>query len=161
MIDGILIALLAVSAIWTVMTLRLLRSGVGLALTSALLAIVLYRLSAPTAAVFELSVCAGLIPVIFITTIGFTRRMTGQDMGKLRREGLKRFWLLPFLVIAVTLPLLLSEPKLDIVIPQIQGNDVRVVLWMQRHLDLLGQMMLLLVGALGVAVFFKRKEGEQ
>jgi ethanolamine transporter EutH len=37
----------------------------------------------------------------------------------------------------------------------ITGEGVREVLWNQRHLDLLGQIAVLLAGAFGVVVLFK------
>jgi len=35
--------------------------------------------------------------------------------------------------------------------------DVRDVLWHIRHLDVVGQVLILLVGSFGVSLFFKEK----
>lgn len=156
MTDLILIILLAAAVLWTVMTSRLLRSGVGLAVVSALLAILLYRLTAPTAAVFELSVCAGLIPVVFVTTISFTRRLKCEEVKAARLTGLTRYWYLPFVMGIAIVPLFLFAPQLDFPLPAAgEAVDVRQMLWGVRHLDLFGQVAVLLAGALAVAVFFK------
>ena len=74
------------------MTVRLIRSIVGLALTSAILSVVMYRLHSPLAAVFELSVCSGLISVIFVTTVSFTQRMSKEDLLIRRKERFLKYW---------------------------------------------------------------------
>ena len=155
-LDVIMIAAVVIAAFWTVTTTRILRAGIGLAVTSALLAIVLFRLGARMAALFELSVCAGLIPVIFITTISFTRRMRPEDVSRARREGLRRYWYLPFFMGLAAIPIALTVPGFDFPLPvQAAAADVRSVLWGVRHLDLLGQLAVLLAGAFAVVVFFK------
>ena len=68
-LEILILILLVVAALWTVMTRSLLRSAIGLALTSAILTLAIFRMNASLAAVFELSVCAGLIPVLFISVI--------------------------------------------------------------------------------------------
>jgi uncharacterized MnhB-related membrane protein len=57
----ILVTTMVIAAVYTVMVTRLLHSAIGLGLTSALLAILIFVLACPIAGVFELSVCAGLI----------------------------------------------------------------------------------------------------
>lgn len=138
------------------MTIRLVHSVVGLALTSAILAAIVYRLNSPLAAVFELSVCSGLISVIFITTISFTQRISKERFIVRRRERLLRFLYLPFIIIIVGLLLVryLKIPQFSLPLPA-QVTDVRLVLWNMRHLDLLGQAIIIIAGVFGVVVFFK------
>lgn len=151
----LLIALL-LSALWTVMTIRLLRAVVGLALTSAILSILMFSLNSPLAAVFELSVCAGLILVIFITTISFTQRITHDRLLIRKKERFAKFWALPLIIIAVGILLIQLKVVLGINLPEpLAEHDVRKVLWNIRHLDLLGQIVLLLAGAFGVVILFK------
>jgi len=138
------------------MTIRLVHSVVGLALTSAILAVIMYRLNSPLAAVFELSVCSGLISVIFITTVSFTQRISKERFIVRRRERLLRFLYLPFIIIIVGLLLVryLKIPQFSL--PCLaQVTDVRLVLWNMRHLDLLGQAIIIIAGVFGVVVFFK------
>ena len=155
-LDLILLSALLFSVMWTVMTVRLLRSVVGLGLTSAILAVIIYRLSSPLAAVFELSVCSGLISVIFITTVSFTQRISKETFLIRRRERLLRFLYLPFIIIAAGLLLVkyLKIPQFVTPLPA-QITDVRLVLWEMRHLDLLGQVIILIAGVFGVVIFFK------
>ncbi|MCX5712508.1 MAG: hypothetical protein NTY47_05495 [Candidatus Omnitrophica bacterium] len=159
MINTLLLLILLAAALWTVMTTRLLRSVVGLAMTSAILSIIIFRLNSPMAAVFELSVCAGLIPVIFITTISFTQRIAKSQIQERRRERLTRFFLLPVIVVAAGLALLrwLKIPALMLPAAD-RAADVRMLLWNTRHLDLLGQTVILLAGAFAVVILFKESK---
>ena len=138
------------------MTVRLVHSVVGLALTSAILSAIMYRLNSPLAAVFELSVCSGLISVIFITTVSFTQRINKERFLIRRRERLLRFLYLPFIIIVVGLLLVryLKIPQFVVLEPT-GVTDVRLVLWSVRHLDLLGQAIILIAGVFGVVIFFK------
>jgi NADH-quinone oxidoreductase subunit J len=156
-LELILLGLMLAAAVWTVMTVRLLLSVIGLALVSALVSILMFRLGAPYAAVFELSVCAGLISVIFFVAVSFTKRLTDEDVRTLRKERIRKTVWLPLLLIGLGLMMAktLTPPLLD---APIQGQaDVRPVLWGLRHLDLFGQIIVLLAGAFGVVIFFKEK----
>ncbi|MFA5085344.1 MAG: hypothetical protein WC482_03165, partial [Candidatus Omnitrophota bacterium] len=75
-IDMILLTAMVVAASWTVMTRSLLKSTIGLALTSAIITIIMFRLGSPLAAVFELSVCTGLITAVFVSTISLVKPLT-------------------------------------------------------------------------------------
>jgi len=70
--DGFVIAGLIVIAICAVLAVHLrdiLRAAIALAVLSVVLAAIFFRLGAPYAGAFELSVCAGLITVLFIAAI--------------------------------------------------------------------------------------------
>ncbi|MDD4954202.1 MAG: hypothetical protein PHG40_04775 [Candidatus Omnitrophica bacterium] len=147
---------LVLAVLWTVMTIRLIRSIIGLALTSVILSIIMFRLDSPLAAVFELSVCAGLIPVIFITTVSFTQRISKERLRVRRKERLAKFFYLPFIIVAAGLALsqYLKIPQFSLP-PVAAGTDTRRLLWEVRHLDLMGQILILLAGAFGVVILFK------
>ena len=49
---------------------NLIKSTISLGIASALIAIVFYILEAPIAAIFELSVCAGLVTILLLSAIG-------------------------------------------------------------------------------------------
>src|SRR5579862_8909842 len=104
-LDIVLVTGLVLAALATVSSVRLLRSVIGLAATSVLLTVIMFRLGSPLAAVFELSVCAGLIPAIFISTIGLTGRVAPEELAALRREKIKRYWALPVLLVVAVLVL--------------------------------------------------------
>jgi NADH-quinone oxidoreductase subunit J len=155
-INIILIAGLVMAAVWTVMTTRLLRSVIGLAVTSVILTIIMFKLDSPLAAVFELSVCAGLISAIFISCIGLTQRLTEEQLAVRRKERLPKFWLLPIILLLVGVALYQLHIPVDFHLQAAPTeNDVRNIMWNLRHLDLLGQIVILLAGAFGVVALFK------
>ncbi len=162
-VNAALCMLMTAAAIWTVVTVRLLRAAIGLALTSALLTIVMYRFGSPLAAAFELSVCAGLISVIFVSAITLTSRLSSDRLNQRESEVLRRFWFLPLLVIIAGV--ILYKTSIPIEIIAFEGktaaqDDVRSIIWNTRHLDLIGQIAILLAGAIGVVLLFKeRKHG--
>ncbi len=161
-LDVTLIVALVLAALATVLSVRLIRSVIGLAVTSVLLTVLMFRLNSPLAAVFELSVCAGLIPAIFISTIGLTGRTAPQDLSALRRAKIKRYWLLPVLLIIAVVALTQVAVPRDVPEHKVAtgDTDVRHVLWDHRQIDLVGQIVVLLAGALGVVVLVKERKNE-
>jgi NADH-quinone oxidoreductase subunit J len=155
-INIILIAGLVIAGVWTVMTARLLRSVIGLAATSVILTIIMFQLDSPLAAVFELSVCAGLISAIFISSIGLTQRLTAEQLAVRRKERLPKFLLLPIILVLAGVALYQLHIPIDFHLQTAPTeNDVRNIIWNLRHLDLLGQIVILLAGAFGVVALFK------
>ena len=57
---------------------ELVKATIALGISSALLAAVFYLLNAPYAAVFELSVAAGLITILLLSSIGMIEKETKQ-----------------------------------------------------------------------------------
>lgn len=160
-LDVLLVVLLVLTAMATVMTARLLRSVIGLAATSAVLAVILFRLQSPMAAVFELSVCAGLIPAVFLSAISMTARLSPEGLALRQREKLKQYWALPVLLLLATAVVTQVQlPALPALPAVASAEDVRTVLWNVRQLDLLGQIVVLLGGAFGVVVLVKEYKRE-
>ena len=157
-LNTVLLFTLLAAALWTVMTRSLIRSAMGLALTSIVLTILMYRLRSPMAAVFELSVCAGLISVLFVSTISLTQPLSQLDVIKHMRERMARFWFLPCLLIALAVGVCLMNIKPAVQLPAPDKvQDVRIVLWQLRSVDVLGQIIILLAGVFGVVIFFKER----
>ena len=152
----VMLTIVCAAALWTVMTRSLLRAGIGLALTSAVLAVVIFRLGSPLAAVFELSVCAGLISVLFISTISLTEPLTPQEVMQHMKERFSRFWILPVVVIAGgVLLFLVKPPRLGALPGHETEHDVRTIMWNLRQIDLVGQIIILLAGVFGVVILFR------
>jgi len=159
-LNSVLVAAVVIAGVYTVMTSRLLHSAIGLAIASAILAIVIFKLNSPLAAVFELSVCAGLISAIFISTISLTGRVTPEELSIRDKERFSRFGILPVLIILVLVALTITRGYIPITLnlpaPPVE-NNVQVILWGSRFLDLFGQIVVLLAGAFGVVTFFREK----
>jgi NADH-quinone oxidoreductase subunit J len=158
-----LLILMIVAALGTVMSRSLLKSAMGLAVISALIAILMARLNAPLAAVFELSVCTGLITVIFLSTIGLTKPLSHQQIIAMSKDKLKRYIYLPILVVVIGFLCwgLFNVPLNIKPTAGVAGMDVREVLWNLRHLDLFGQIIILLAGSFGVVILFKELKIER
>jgi NADH-quinone oxidoreductase subunit J len=108
------------------------------------------------AGVFELSVCAGLISVVFISTISLTQPLTKAEVIKHMKDRLERFMYLPFLIIiaGVGLSLLKVNFNFQLPSPEIE-TDARKVLWSLRELDLLAQVVIIMAGIFGVLILFR------
>ena len=159
-IDTTLLIATTIAAVWTVMGRSLLKATIGLAVTSTLISIIIFRLNSPLAAVFELSVCTGLITAIFVSTISLTKPLTHKEILQVSKDRAKRYCYLPIILIVIGVALVLIKVKQDfmpIPLPPAQ-EDVRTVLWNFRRLDLLGQVIILIAGALGVVTLFEERK---
>ncbi len=157
----IVLVLMVLAALWASLTTLLLRATIGLALTSAMLAVVMYSLGAVFAAVLELSVCAGLISVVFVSVISLTQRRPFKDYVTRRLSRMSRFWPLPLVLIAVGVALTFVHSPVQFVLPLPNGDgDVRTVMWTVRQMDLFGQILILLAGVFGVLVFFRKEASD-
>lgn len=159
-LDTTLLIAATIAALWTVMGRSLLKATIGLAVTSALISIIIFRLNSPLAAVFELSVCTGLITAIFVSTISLTKPLTNKEILQASKDRAKRYGYLPIILVVIGLALVLVKVKQDFMIiptPPAQ-EDVRTVLWNFRRLDLLGQVIILIAGALGVVTLFDERK---
>jgi len=158
----IILIILIIAALWAAMTRSLLRAAIGLALMSIVLTVLMFRLNSGLAAVFELSVCAGLIPVLFVSTISLTHPLTKEEVLQHMKDRIRRFWYLPFIIVVVGIALSLITVKLNIKLPAPEiEKDVRAVLWNQRPLYLAGQIIILLVGAFSVVILFKEARKDE
>jgi NADH-quinone oxidoreductase subunit J len=156
--DILILIFLVIAALATVMTRSLLRSAIGLALTSAILTIFMFRLGAPLAGVFELSVCTGLISVLFISTISLTEPLTPEQTLLHMKDRLQRFWYLPVICVVLGVALCFVHPPISVNTPPAEvETDVRNIMWNLRQIDLLGQIIILLAGAFGVVILLKER----
>lgn len=156
----ILLALLVVAAVFAVMIRNLLKAAIALAATSVVLTIIMFILGSPLAAVFELSVCAGLITAIFVSAISLTKPGTREELKAKRKARLKRFIYLPILVVLLAAGLILAWPSLQLNIAGVASGNLSVqsAIWDIRQLDILGQIIIILAGVFGVVVLFKGRE---
>ena len=162
-INTLLLGAMLVAALWTVMGRSLLKATIGLAVTSAIITILMFRLNSPMAAVFELSVCTGLMTVIFVSTISLTKPLTHKEIVELSKERHKRFGYLPLIMILTSVILTLIKIKNNIIVPPVTDavTDVRHVMWNMRQLDMLGQIIMIIIGALGVVILFEERRKDE
>ena len=157
----ILLVIMTLAAMWAVMARSLLKAAIGLAITSVMITILMFRLDSPLAAVFELSVCVGLITVVFISTISLTKPLTHKEIVELSKDRLKRFWYLPVIMILAGAGLMMLKLPNCIAAPKtLDTSNVQTLLWNQRQMDLFGQILIMLAGAIGVVILFVEEEKE-
>lgn len=153
------LAVMLIAAVATAMVRSRLRSAICLAITSIALSVTLFVLHAPWAALFELSVCAGLVTVIFASTISMTR----EDRKSKARvtEFNIRFAPLPFILLLAGVVLIavvvMSGFDINTVATDttVAVSDFKEVFWNTRQADILGQIIIILAGAFAVAILFK------
>ncbi|MBN2452904.1 MAG: hypothetical protein JXB40_01410 [Candidatus Omnitrophica bacterium] len=162
-IDTILLFTMVAAALWTVMGRSLLKATIGLAITSAIISILMFRLNSPLAAVFELSVCTGLITVVFVSTISLTKPLTHKEIVELSKERHKRFGYLPIIIIVTAIVLTLIKIRNNVAVAPGADitADVRQVMWNIRHLDMFGQILIIIAGALGVVILFEERKRDE
>lgn len=135
----------------------LVRAALSLAFMSALLAVLLYRLDSPYAAVFELSVVAGLITVLFVSTIALTRE----------NEEMTSSWPLYVFVLGLLLFGLIDLSVMKALfgaVPLPEGNVAKSfgdTLWGVRALDMVGQIAVIFGGVFGVLALLRDTEKDK
>ena len=158
---GAVLVLLALTALWTIQT-TILRAAIGLAATSALVSVVVFQMGAPLAAVFELSVCAGLITVVFAATIHMTRPLDEEGEARCEVRRQRRFSPLVLLVAGFGGLLWASGYALEVTAPvAVAAESSRDLLWSLRRLDVVGQLVILFVGVFGVVILFKERDEQE
>lgn len=159
----ILLFLLVVAAVAAVMVRDLLKATIALAVMSVVLTIILYLMKSPLAAVFELSVCAGLITVVFISAISLTKAHSREEVVEKVKERRQRFIHLPFLLVALGIVLWFALSSLDLnwlVCSASSTITFQETLWNTRQLEVLGQIIIVLAGVFGVIVLFKERDSK-
>ncbi len=156
----ILLGLLVVSAVLTAMIKNTLKAVIALALASAILTVIMFMMKAPLAAVFELSVCAGLVTAIFVSTISLTDSPDPDEQQVMReKKRLTRYIFLPIIIIIVAGILLIAQPALNFsfAAPPAVQSTVQDTIWHTRNLDIAGQIIVILAGVFGVVILFKER----
>lgn len=152
-------ALMLVFGVYAVMSRSVLRSAIGLAFCSAALAMVFYNMGEQLVAMFELSVCSGLVTVVFIAGISLSRSPKQELMKEY--DDKKRNMGLPILLIVAGAVMLLiavfvGSEGLDMAI--IDDSGVKQTLWQERQADIWGQMAAILCGGVAITVLFREEK---
>lgn len=149
MFYALLIAVTLVFAVQAIRATRLLHSALWLAGVSAFLAFIFYLLGAQQVAAIELSVGAGLVTVLFVFAIS----LAGEDL-RMESQLVPRPIVWGLLVSAL---LLLGTLVMGSVLLTGNGSEavvseeaLPIVIWQQRDLDVLVQIILIFSGILGL-----------
>jgi uncharacterized MnhB-related membrane protein len=134
-----------VCAVLAIGSKRLLVSAIWLAVTSALVALMMYLLGAAQLAVIELSVGAGLVTVLFV----FAINISGEEPLNLLPVMPKPLaWGLVLIAVGLTVYMIVlgNGFSLSLTLP----SEAPAILWNDRYLDILLQISLIFCGVLGV-----------
>ncbi|MDR3577489.1 MAG: DUF4040 domain-containing protein [Anaerolineaceae bacterium] len=145
MAEILIVAGILVCSVMAFKANRLLVSALWLAGSSALVALMIYLLGAPEVAVIELSVGAGLVTILFV----FAINIAGEEAVSVKALLPKPLaWGL--VVLAVALLGWLCLPGLAGVLPALGVRTFTEVMWGDRSLDAMLQVVLIFAGVLGV-----------
>lgn len=144
MIYILLTAFTVLFAFLAIQAKRLLSSALWLAVASGLLAVLFYVMGAQLVAVLELSIGAGLVTVLFVFAIGIAGE-EGINLHSLVPKSLAGgiTIIMFFLLGWILLPVKAAQPS------QLEPS-ISVVLWEQRSLDVLLQIVIIFSGVLGL-----------
>lgn len=156
--QGLIYLIILSSAIMAVMAKKLLNSAIMLAVMSIAVSLLLFSYNAPWAGVFELSVCAGLITVLFISAVSMMKK---EDTAL--KENRVKYVILPFLVLIVIIPsALYIMPYFEYMTNYAKYSSYNPklgeIIWNYRGVDLIGQITLLACIVFVIkSIFFKRR----
>jgi NADH:ubiquinone oxidoreductase subunit 6 (subunit J) len=144
MIYALLTAFTVLFAFLAIRAKRLLSSALWLAVASSLLAVIFYFMGAQLIAVFELSIGAGLVTVLFVFAIS----IAGEEEGDWRSLVPKSLAFGATLSMSLLLGwFLLPASNAQ---PQILEPSISDVIWEQRSLDVLLQIAIIFSGVIGL-----------
>ena len=142
---------------------KLLNSAIMLAAVSIGISLLLFAYSAPLAGAFELSVCAGLITVLFISAISLVK-----DSEDTTKEKQVKFYIFPVIlsIIAIISSIIIPsyfERLLNYVtlLPNPPEEKIGDIIWSRRSIDIIAQVILIAAGIFAVKhifSYFKKRE---
>jgi uncharacterized MnhB-related membrane protein len=145
MISILIVAAILVCAIEALVSERLLICSLWLAGCSALVALLIYMMGAPEVAVIELSVGAGLVTVLFV----FAINIAGDDPMS-TKAVIPTPIAVSMIAIAVLALGFFSLPNLNVPFLSQIAKSFFTVVWVDRSLDLLMQLIFVFAGVLGI-----------
>lgn len=158
-IQIILLCGLVIFSALAILLKDLIKAALSLAVASLLLGIIFFRLAAPYAAVFEISVVAGLITVLFILTIALTKKGDEVTEARLVKLAFPVFLILFLVIDGLVMKSLLQ--KIPALPAGPEAGTFGEVLWKQRTFDLVAQIGVILAGVLAVLALFRKKEEDK
>lgn len=137
----------------------LLKAAISLAGASIFLAMIFFEMGATYAGVFEISVVAGLITVLFISTISLTIKEEETKTNKRMRL------LFPLVLIGFVLIDLLVMSQYLVELTSLAGlaetGTFGQIFWGGRTFDLVAQIAIILAGVFCVLALFRKRSGDE
>ncbi|HOL92074.1 MAG TPA: hypothetical protein PK767_01320 [Clostridiales bacterium] len=155
------LGLMLIFGVMAVMFHSMTKSAIALAAASAALGAIMYETGAIWSALLEISVCSGLVAVIFISAISLSN-MDKKELEKVY-EDKKRMSLLPVVLILSGAVLVIAALSAGVSLPHADASakaagDLREILWNNRQADIWGQIIVMITGAAAVSVLFRESD---
>ncbi len=155
-LDIVLLSGLVLASALAVLAKDLIKAAIALAVSSLFLGLVFFRMKAAYAGVFEISVVAGLITVLFILTIALTRTDGEVKESKAAVRIFPVFFIALIAVDALVMKGLTA--KIAALPAAAESGTFGDVLWKQRTFDLIGQLAVILSGVFAVLALFRKRD---
>jgi uncharacterized MnhB-related membrane protein len=152
--DYLLLVIAAIFCAYQVVrSQRLLNVSLWLAVTSAVVALIIYMLGAPEVAVIELSVGAGLVTVLFVFAFSIVGELT-VDMTTLLPRA--QVWALVLMV-----SFALGWLVMPLAVEKVPASELSFAstLWRERGLDVIAQIVLIFCGVMGLIGLLSSRKG--
>lgn len=147
--------------VMAVMFRSMIKSAIALAAASVMLGIIMYELNSVWSALFEVSVCSGLVTVIFISAISLSntdkKDVEKQYMDKKRMKYLPVIMIVSGIILTVVAMVIGFSPVSPAPAAEVADN-FREILWNHRQADIWGQIIVVLTGSVSVVVLFRESE---
>ena len=131
-------------AIFAILAKRLVASALWLTTLSALLSVLIYMMGASQIAVIELSVGAGLVTILLVFVVGIVGEEATAERPLIPRFVSWGFGLAALILLGLlTVPLVAAPPSASV-------SSLASLLWYDRSLDVLLQVLLIFCGVMGV-----------
>ncbi|MDD8030434.1 MAG: NADH-quinone oxidoreductase subunit J [Acidobacteriota bacterium] len=158
-IQIILLCGLIIFSVLAILLKDLIKAALSLAVASLFLGIIFFLLAAPYAGVFEISVVAGLITVLFVLTIALTKKDGEVKESRIVHLAFPIFFILFIVIDGLVMKSLLQKIPVLPIGPE--AGTFGEVLWKQRTFDLVAQIGIILAGVLAVLALFRKKEEDK
>jgi NADH:ubiquinone oxidoreductase subunit 6 (subunit J) len=155
----LLLSGLVLFSVLAILSKDLIKSAISLAVASLLLGIIFFRMSAPYAGVFEISVVAGLITVLFMLTIALTKAEGDVRESRVVKLAFPLFFVIFILIDVLVMKSLLQ--KIPALPETVEKGTFGDVLWKQRTFDLVGQLAVILAGVFSVLALFRKRDKDE
>lgn len=151
--------IIVLSAMFSVIAKKILNSVIMLAVLSIGVSILLFVYNAPWAAVFELSVCAGLITVLFISAVSLIKHDEDEIKENRAKYIIFPLVLAGFIILCVTfVPEYFLKIEKFSYFNKVEERKLGELIWLYRGVDIIGQITLLAASVFVIKHIFRKTE---
>lgn len=149
--------LILTSAVMAVVSKKLINSAIMLGILSIGISILLFSYNAPWAGVFELSVCAGLITVLFISAVNLIKHSEDEVKENRVKYTIFPLILLGFIIVSsIFIPDFFSKLEPFSKFNAQKEEKIGTLIWVYRDIDIIAQITLIAASVFVIKHIFSR-----